>query len=50
MNWQYRRVMVTGDEIIDIPTDARCVQIRALKREIGQSFVEWLEPVQEGEQ
>jgi hypothetical protein len=49
MNWQYRRVEVVGDEIIDIPKGAKCRQITPV-RGGRTSCVEWLEPVQEGEQ
>ena len=46
MRWQYRKVEVSGDEIIDIPAGSKCIQIRPIsKKDI--SFVEWIEPVRE---
>ena len=48
MKWQYRKFVVTGDEILDIPDGARCKQIR-YDRDLDIRFVEWIEPVVESE-
>jgi|GEM_PF-6996476 len=48
--WLYRRIEVSEDEIIiDIPKKARCISVRPLSKK-STSLIEWLEPVQEGEQ
>jgi len=42
--WRYRKVKVDDGQLVDIPDNAKCMDIRPLsKRNI--SFVEWLEPV-----
>ena len=46
MQWKYRKVEVSGDELIDIPAGSKCIQIRPVsKKDI--SYVEWIEPVKE---
>ncbi|WP_406671155.1 hypothetical protein V7O67_05340 [Methanolobus sp. ZRKC4] len=42
--WRYRKVVVQGNEVIDIPAKSKCLQIRPVSRK-NISFVEWLEPV-----
>jgi len=46
MKWQYRKVEVVGDEIIDIPAGSKSIQVRPVSRS-NSSYVEWLEPIKE---
>lgn len=48
MKWRYKKLEVEGDEIIEVPEGSRKMQITTSSNN-KNSFVEWLEPVEDGE-
>ena len=44
MLWRYRKVVVTGNEVLNIPDGSRCKQIR-YDKDSDLRFVEWIEPI-----